>query len=580
MIDNLSFLNNQWFWPIIIAACLLLILFVWKEFNQANKSKLYLKIGLAVLAIASLTLIVLKPIVTVKANAFEMALLTKGYNSNQLDSLKKTNKNLIIKNYAANEAILESDKTPASIYVLGEGVAPFDLWQLNHLNVSYLNTEIPSGIVRLNYKQKNIVGNPIEIKGLYDNAKKGTQLILENAVKTGLDSIVFSSDSSQVFKLSTPQHVVGNYELFVTEKDSLNNIISQNPIGIKITEEQTIRVLIVNGFPTFETKYLKNFLAKNGHEVVIRSQLTRGRFKYEYFNLNEKPLVEFSEKSLESFDLVIIDSQSFSNLGKRQNDALENTIRNQGLGLFIQLNSSFRSNINYITSFNFQSDVVQQISMEDTPKQKITKHPYTLKEQLTQQSIHTFGNKILSAYKPLENGYVGTSVLANTYELVLNGNSSTYKKLWSETINVISKKQIPLVYWDQHSSMNFVNEPVAFKLRTSIEKPIILQGDYHVPIINDIDNNNLWTATTYPKKTGWQTLKIEQDSTELFHYYVNDTTHWTSLKSYHTILANKRAFEHSNTENKPFKSKKEMNLFWLYILFILSIGYLWLEPKL
>ncbi|MFT5216322.1 MAG: hypothetical protein ACI83H_001444 [Glaciecola sp.] len=127
---------------------------------------------------------------------------------------------------------------------------------------------------------------------------------------------MFSTDSTQTFKLSTQLNIIGNYEYNIVEKDSLGSIISSNPIGVRVNSENTLSILIINGFPAFETKYLKNYLAEKGHEVVVRSQVTRGKFKYEYFNKTTKPPVDFSEKSIQNYDLVIIDSQSFRSLGK------------------------------------------------------------------------------------------------------------------------------------------------------------------------------------------------------------------------------------------------------------------------
>ena len=48
-------------------------------------------------------------------------------------------------------------------------------------------------------------------------------------------------------------------ELSLVEKDSMNNLLASNPIGIQVIPKSTLNVLIINGFPTFETKYLKKY---------------------------------------------------------------------------------------------------------------------------------------------------------------------------------------------------------------------------------------------------------------------------------------------------------------------------------
>jgi len=581
MIDRLSFINNHWFWYVVIAALLLWLVFAWKEWKQFNTSKLYLKLALAFVALTSLAMIGLKPIVVSQLDTYEMVVLTKGYDANQLDSLKKANKKIQILHYKPNESFINKNKKPSTIYMLGEGIAPFDFYQLDSLNVSYLGKPEPSGIVKLKFNQEQVVGNSVTIEGLYANAKKGRRLNLESPSRTILDSIVFLSDTTQTFKLSAQMNVVGNYEYHLVEKDSMNNLLASNPIGIRVIPESTLSVLIINGFPTFETKYLKNYLAEKGHQTVVRSQVTRGKFKYEYFNLNTKPAIDFSEKNLQNFDLVIIDAQSFRNLGRNQKSTLETVVKHDGLGVFIQANTVQNGTVNYLTDFNFQSDNTTKISLEKWPKITIAKNPFHFKPLFSLHSIHQTNNQILTAYKTLGNGKIATSAFENTYQLILNGNTNVYQTLWSESINALSKKNMPLAHWEANYQVIFKDEPFSFNLRTHLDKPKTFdeQGEL-IPLINDINNSHLWRGKTYPKALGWQNMKLEQDTTQVFHYYVTDTTKWKSLKSYKTFEANKREFKASKGVGEHFTTRQPMSLVWLYVLFLLSIGYLWLEPKL
>jgi len=581
MIDDFSFVNNQWFWHIVIVTLLLWIIFAWKEWKQDNKSKLYLKLVLSFIALLSLAIIVLKPLINSKINAFELAILTEGYDSERLDSLKKANKNIKSYTYTTNEPIINANQIPSSIYILGEGIAPSDFWQIDTLNTTYLGDKTLSGITKLKYKQEQILGDFMTVRGLYTKAKKGTKLILQDAAKSSLDSIIFGRDSTYTFQLSTKLNIAGNYEYYLTEKDSINNVIQSNPFGISVISESKLNILIVNGFPTFETKYLKNYLAEKGHELVVRSQITRGKFKYEYFNINTKPLVDFSDKSLEQYDLVIIDYQSFRNFGTRQKQSLEQMIKTKGLGLFIQSSSTFNRSKKYITDFKFQSENSTNLELNHWPKVKISKYSYSFNPTFALQAIHKSDNSILSAYKALGNGRIGTSVINNTFELLLNGNTTVYQGLWTETINALSKKKTPSSTWKANSNLLLKNEPFNFQLRTTQDKPILLsQDNEHIPLLNDIDIQTLWKGKTYPKETGWLSQRLEQDTTQIFQYYINNTTHWKSLKAFNTMRANKVQFKNLQTSNKQYTTQKPMSLYWLYIVFLLCIGYLWLEPKL
>ena len=200
MIDSLSFVNSHWFWYVVIATVLFWLVFAWKEWQQNNKSKLYLKLVLSFVTLTSLALIILKPLVVLKLDTYEMVVLTKGYSSERLDSLKKAKKKIEVQDYKVNEAFINPNKIPSSIYILGEGIAPFDFYQVDSLNVSYLGNHSLSGIIELNYKQGQVVGNLIAIEGLYANAKKGNRLVLESSAKTSLDSVVFLNGGLDNYK--------------------------------------------------------------------------------------------------------------------------------------------------------------------------------------------------------------------------------------------------------------------------------------------------------------------------------------------------------------------------------------------
>ena len=295
-----------------------------------------------------------------------------------------------------------------------------------------------------------------------------------------------------------------------------------------MNSENTLSILIINGFPTFETKYLKNYLAEKGHEVGVRSQVTRGKFKYEYFNKTTKPSVDFSEKSLQNYDLVIIDSQSFRSLDKNQQANLETVVRNEGLGIFIQSNASFNNSVTYLTDFSFQSNKSTIANLAKWPKTNISKLPYSFKP--------TFA---------------------------------------------LSKKDIHLATWEAESNIIFKDESFYFNIRSDIHNPKIINANNNaIPLINNIKNNSLWKGRTYPTKIGWNSQRLDQDSMHLFNYYVTDTIHWQPLKSQHTISANKKQFDFKQQRDKPYTTKQPMSLLWLYIIFLLSIGYLWLEPTL
>ncbi len=584
MINKITFLNAHWVWLIIIGATLIWSIFIWKEYSNRGKQRFWIKIVISFFATISLALIALKPAANIPNKTIKTVVLTEGYNNQQLDSLKRKYKRLNIINYKVNHPILDNTSASDSIFMLGDGIQPFDFWQLDNYNVNYMPGKKPSGVVRFTYTQKNTVGHNFTFKGLYHNPIKGNQLVLQGPGEAGLDSISVVSTDDLKFKFNIPLTVQGRYLYSLVEKDSLGKVLSRDPIPLIVEKSTPLQVLILNEFPTFETKYLKNYLAEMGHQVLVRSQITKKRYKFEYFNMSKMPLGILSKKNLEVFDMVIIDASTLRNLGRRSRVALENSVIENGLGIFIQPDKSFFKSSIVFNSFNFISDKSKHTTLIDQDKEKLAKYDFVFDNEFLLQPIHTtIDNRIISAYKRIGKGRVGTTVLENTYTLQLKGDSTVYRQLWSKLVESICNTKNPITEWSSRSGITYKNQPFKFQIRTLIKAPLVKKDKGHrISLQNDIDIPDLWTGITYPREIGWNTLIIEQDSTTALNYYVTNPEKWAAYSKYKIKKENHRKFDNRDAHivTQSIHPKEVISPIGLYVLFLICIGYLWLEPKI
>jgi hypothetical protein len=511
-----------------------------------------------------------------------VAVLTEGYDNVRLDSLKKANKNLEVYPYTIGEAIFDTDKTPSSIYLLGHGISSFDLWQLETIPTLYLGGKELKGVTQLKYDYKQTKGSRIQFNGTYGNPTKNNRLLLEGPGGRTLDSVILTDEKSQVFKVSTDLNVVGVFTYHLVEKDSLGTVLTKAVLPLNIVEKTSLKILMLNGFPTFESKYLKNYLAETGHQVVVKNQITTARYKYEYFNMTSKPVIDITKEKLETFDLLIIDTKSLKALSKQQLTTLKTTVRELGLGILLQPDANYFSTKKPLSSFKFDPEKSKEGILNGYPKQNIKKYLYQFKADFSIQPIHRSDSKIWSAYERLGSGRIGTTVFRNTFELILNGHTKTYQGFWSEIIEQISKPKIPSVQWQSERNVAYQNQPYQFELRTNIPNPIVESSEgYSIPLERDIDVKSLWKGKMYPRDIGWKQLFTPQDSTEVFQYYVTDHSQWPSIANFNTVKANKSLFNDSSTlEVSPRTTLKVINPLWFFVVFMLCFGYLWLAPKL
>lgn len=581
MINELTYLNAKWFWPIVIIALLLMVLFIWKDYSSTRKKNRVLKIIVAFLAVLSLSLMALKPATQVKIPASTAIILTDNVDAEKLDSLRSVYPNIKTITYDRNTPLFSQDDRPTSVYILGDGISSFDLWQVEGLVTNYLGEGDISGTIALNYSQKNIKGNHSEISGVYHNPPSGNYLVLEGPGGIGLDSVLLDQKDDQEFKLSTQHKAVGKFLYALAEKDSLGNIRTKDPLPFDIKDRDLLHILMINRFPMFETKYLKNYLAELGHHLVVRSQLTKGKYKYEYLNSNSSYTTRFSQKNLEGYDLLIIDAASLRSLMGGQLNALKAAINQDGLGVYIQADDRFfRSPISW-SGFAFKSETSKAIRFTNWPRIPILKQRFQFKDNLLLEPMHQKDSTIYSAYRLSGKGKIGSSVLSNTYQLLLNGHTEVYQRIWTDIVSEISKSKEQFTKWSSENSIAYKDEPFTITLHTNIKTPTLRSSqNLQLPLKGNIDLPRLWNVKTYPKYLGWQSFVLEQDSSEAFNYFVTDSTKWQAMRRYNTILVNKRTLNDQIRSNDQNFKLQPINRIWFYSVFLLSVAYLWLEPKL
>ncbi len=460
---------------------------------------------------------------------------------------------------------------------MGQGLRGFDLWQLEGIPATYLGGSIPKGIVKLNYTKEHRVGKELRIRGLYHRPVVGNKLVLQSSSGEGLDSIVFNEKTDQVFDLKVNPKATGKFVYELSEKDSVGVILSKDPIPIVILQKQTMRIFINNTFPSFETKYLKNFLAEEGHKLTVRSQITKNKYKFEFFNTESNPIYGFSESALTEFDLLILDADSFLNLSKSIKETLMKLVTEQGIGIFVQPSESLFRTTSSMVDFGVERDGTDEITLLDWPKLELEKYPYSFDAKNARGITLANHSYSLVAGK----GKLSTTLLSATYQLLLDGRSDTYREIWSKIIEATARPQERIANFKALRPFAFKDIPFDFTLQTELEKPLVqLVSDYTLPLIKDGTLEDAWHGKTYPYKTGWKTIEMTNDTSIVMNYFVMDTLRWKSLIGASAILENGRFFTPANNMAFPKQQIVEISRWWFFLLFISCMGYLWLAPKL
>jgi hypothetical protein len=580
MIEGFSFVHKDSIMPVLIGGLVLFGIYFFKEWVTRKQGNFSINIIVAFLTIVALVLLVLEPTREVEINDQQGVFLTEGFSVKQKDSLLSLNKGLKVLTYNPNKSIRKELNSLTSFYVLGEGIKPFDFSHFNDRAVEYIPPTKPYGITGLSYTKQIMLGDKVEVIGSYNQPDKGSFLVFEDSRGNGLDSVQVIDNDNTDFSLAGSPKTSGNYVYQLAVKDSTGVLIYINPLPVEIKEKKPLRVLILNNFPTFETKYLKNFLAEEGHEVVVRSQLTKGKFKFEYFNTSSTPVYQFTDEILKQFDLVIADADTYFGFGSATKNSFEKNIRDNGLGVFIQPSDvlfNLRTSRSY---FSFKRNGIKEVQLVKSTI-PLEKYPYEFTEEFLLRPITVRDNKTIAAFKQMGLGRVATTTLLSSYQMVLNGSNEVYKSIWTKILDEIARRQSVSVEWKSDTKIPKVDEPFDFSLHTNLKEFAVIDEDgVRTPILQKPMVSTHYKGTIYPKEKGWQHLGLDGDSTSQFSFFVYDSYDWKALSTTQNIVLNQKKFKNGINKNRTVISNRPISPILFYVLFLLGVGWLWLSPKL
>ncbi|WP_424000980.1 hypothetical protein [Maribacter sp. IgM3_T14_3] len=579
MIDGFSFLQKEFMIPILLGGLVVFNIYVWKEWQSKQRGRFVINSIVALITILALGILILEPTKEVEINDSQALVLTDNFNTVVKDSLLNHYKGIKVLDYNPVKSIRKELDSLTNVIVLGDGIDPYDFYLFDSIPTTYIPNAEPIGVTRLNYREQLVLGGELKVSGSYSNPIEKSFLVLQDSRSNGLDSIQFTENKNVDFNLTTRPKVAGAYVYQLAIKDSASVVLETNPIPIKVLNKEPLRVLILNTFPTFETKYLKNFLAESGHEVIGRSQLTKGKYKFEYFNTPAQPVYQFTDVVLQNFDIVITDSETYISLGKSVKSRFEKSIAEHGLGLFIQPSDFLFNTRSSDAYFKFERDRVNTVKLPIYAAET-EKYPYQFDEQLLVEPIHFGGVSNLAAYRQMGNGKIATTSLLNSYQLLLNGKSEVYHGVWTAILDKIAKKKGQAVSWESNTKTPRIDEPFNCEVRTNLEEfGIINEDSISVSLVQNALLPSHYSGTVYPKKTGWNTLQVENDSTDI-SYYVFEKNDWKALTSTTNIAANKKQFANETQKSRTVFVDRPVSQLLFYILFLLGVGWLWLSPKL
>lgn len=569
-------------WFIILGALALLSGLWWLEWKRPANYLYARLIATAVLVIA-LAGVLLQPHWREEVTTDGVVVLTPRYDEALADSLRKSDEALRF--LQTRDAKPFSNATTVSLYqllrekniryVLGDGLPEYFGEAQNHHH-RFLKSKPPIGIIEWKQPEKFIVHRKQVVYGKI-NSEKPAQLILTGPGGVE-DSVTVSGKGIQNFQFSITPKQEGRFVYSIRQKEG--NTMEAYPFAVDVKTIEPLHILMVQRFPSAEMRYLKNFLITQGHRLAVRTQLSKNTFNYEYNGIDALKTERLTAALLQSFDVVILPSETFSELPLAELNALTASVEN-GLGIIKLMDGSqkkIRSSLALAIQENAKDTVLLNLNGST---EILSVAPWSVKESV--EVICAVNGRTLSGFVEKGIGKSGFQFLQETYQLLLKGKEDSYSEIWSPLLERVARtKNQSHKIVIKNSFPIYPNEPIDLDvISAESQKPELEFNQAAIPlredvVIDDYRHGKIWADTS-----GWHTLTIQSDSISK-NIYVAPEDSWRSLRAMRLREVNERLATNSFVSAKHHTTHEERPVppLLLFLLFLFAAGFLWLAPKL
>ncbi|MBX2899041.1 MAG: hypothetical protein KF775_05310 [Cyclobacteriaceae bacterium] len=569
------------FAPALLVGVSLVLLFLFTVLEIKRKAKLLAaRLVAVVLLVLSVLFYLLQPAVRSNAVVNGVLLLTQNYLAVQVDSVLAQRPDLQIllvpeaapyKSAARLNSVNELPAYASRIrIVMGDGLPK---WALPNSDFEFVKGKKPEGIVNLNKPVKIFANRKTTLTGLW----RGEATMLHLLGPGGaLDSVKLES-GTQPFRLSFKAQQTGMF-LFSIKASATN---TNDILPIEVLPTRSLAVLVLQSYPSAETRYLKKFLIELGNYVAVRTQVSATNYHTEFGNGAARTLNRITPELLREFDLVVLANEA--TLTKADQGSLERAVR-EGLGLlWLCTNDELQKPFAGFEPIAYASDTARvRVEGKEIVLPAVAGH---MKNNL--YPIIATANRTVSGYKIAGVGKMGVQLLQETYALLAQGEPEVYAAIWTPVVETLARTNaVATKIQIENDFPIYPNEPIELNVISSHALPEVALDSIALPLREDAVIDGYWTTTFWTTRSGWYAVTSTDSAAAGF--YVSKPNTWQALRS--TTLQNlnytsqSKTGEAAHTVTLPGEAHDQpthkISSLWFFILFLVAAGFLWLAPKL
>ena len=577
----------------IIVAVLLVGILVFLTYHRPNKKRRYLRVVASGMAVMGLLLLVL-PILPNDSydNGVEVIVLTEGYHQDSVDAFVKKRANPLKQIYIEDKEMSQIIKGTIA-HVFGYGFKEPSTHILSSTKIIFHPSPLPNGFGHVEWSEKIELGQTFSLQATVVNTnKQPLQLYLQSTQKM-LDSISIMPNGLTPINLSAVPNNLGRgiYQLVLREG---KKVLANELVPFIVTEPEPVDILVLSEAPSFEAKFLKNWLSDNGNRVATRTRISKQVFEQGFSNRKPTSLEKITAQLLNQFQVVVADESAILSLSDGERNALKNQVQLKGLGLVLKCDTILKKSTIPASPFLLKS-INETLPFSASLHMKgmdTSWHPSIQTNQFLEKANHQGTQslvidqlgRILVGMTKWERGSIIVSALNNSYTWMLKGNKEAYGSYWTQLLQRSIATNVQAEHWGISTKIPRVGESTTINLeKNDPNTPIaIIQLD-EVYLKQMATQPFLMKGSYWPSRVGWQSI-ISTNGLNT-SWYVFDQQQWEGLEAKSRIQQTLKFVQQSSLGKAPQSSLAKKNyalfpVFWAMIILLTGLLVLWVEAKL
>ena len=476
------------------------------------------------------------------------------------------------------------------LHVLGRGLPATELPSLGELPVRLHPGAPLAGFRTALWPATLGLGEFLRVEGsVAALAGSDPAWVVLRAAGTGRDSVRLPTGGG-AFRLRYQPKAAGlaTYELLLRRP---GQPLTTEPVPVEITPPMRPAVLLLAATPSFEFKFLKNYLAEAHYPVALRTSVSRGLVQTDFVNQPALALDRLTPALLARYQVLVADAATLAALAPAETQALQAAIGGGRLGLITLAEAAplpraapARADFT-VRPRPAAPAALPALSWPDAPGEARIPLPAQLQPHPTLRALVTGPNRVLvAASRRVGLGAAVVSTVPETFRWALQGHTPVYASFWNRLLAAAVPPAPAAATWRTGTRWPRPAQPLTLHLAAAFPTapptvaPLAGAPAARLALRQDTRLPEWSTAQFWPGAAGWHQLRGPGRATH--HFYVYPATAWPGpeLAERQQAVAQRPAravaLATRTTVAQPWPAG------WFFVLFLLAAGYLWLEEKL